>query len=1118
MMNCATIFGAGVVVVGDPVDVVAGANLDRELDFELAGPLPLPWYRWYSSERNWVPGGHGWGHAHEYEQRLVFDLDGVRFHSPGGTTLFPSLERVGAAAAAGGYRLDRVAARRYTLSQLGRPTAVFELADGRGYAPLTALTGRGRIEFRYDNDGFLQGISANGRPLTVEHDAAGRVRRLSLPAAGGRSRRAAEYDYDPAGNLVKATDPYGNACRYRFDAENRQVGRTDRRGYRFAFEYDAAGRCVRAGGEDGAEEVRLAYDPVLRATLVTRHDSGQWLYVYDENEVVTQVVAPDGGVRRFVTGIAGQVETDLDPLGNPTARLHDPAGGLIGTLDPFGYLHAPDEEDDPHAYRVPGSAAERVFGDLFPWAEIEPPAAGDSTVAALGAVGRYFHTAPPGRTGEPVREEDEFGQLFRESFPDGTARRWVYDPNGNVAKYADREGGVRTFEYASRNARVAELDPIGGRIRYEYAASGVATAVTDPGGTRSEYRYDLADRLVEVRFDGATNESYEHDLGGNLVCKRDGAGGELMRQEIGLGGQPVSRTFATGEAHSFAYDPHGRFLQASTGAFAIAFAYEREFRTADLRDGIGVEHRLGPDGVEETTLFRAYTVGYQWVAPDELAVTDPTGRVHRVRDRGRGFVERVSANGCRDLGQYAPDGRCLGRVVIDPTGRSRARGYRYSPENCLTAAEDSARGDTRYRYDAAHRLIGIDRPDGTDDPVDLDPAGNVVRMPGLHGVTRGTGNRLLAANGESFGYDARGHLATRASPAGTTRYHYNADDVLVRVESPSCPDWTAAYDPFGRRVWKQWAGRRTEFWWDTDRLAAERDDAGRLRVYVYADDFALVPLAFVDYLPGATNPAAGRVYSVHTDQLGTPVEVRDEGGAVVWEAELAPYGAAVIRSHGLELNLRFPGHYFDPETGLHYNRHRYYDPVLGRYLQVDPIGIGGGLNVYAYPSRPLDVVDLFGLAGDNLTASQRRGYNNARGGSPSSARRKESNKPGSRCAATGKKAEPGKSLAADHIVPLKKVAKMPGFDKLSPAQQRAVANNPRNFQPMRGGENSSKGAKEVKNWKKVRGKDIDPARRKAMLRAARRAEKELQAHINRMLKDGKKAPPRKCSRCKQGTA
>jgi RHS repeat-associated protein len=92
--------------------------------------------------------------------------------------------------------------------------------------------------------------------------------------------------------------------------------------------------------------------------------------------------------------------------------------------------------------------------------------------------------------------------------------------------------------------------------------------------------------------------------------------------------------------------------------------------------------------------------------------------------------------------------------------------------------------------------------------------------------------------------------------------------------------------------------------------------------------------------------------------------VENAAGAVTWDVRLSPYGVAASTVFGdLVQNLRFPGHYFDAITGLHYNRFRYYDPILGRYIQSDPIGIGGGLNVYAYPCNPLVRVDVRGLTG-----------------------------------------------------------------------------------------------------------------------------------------------------------
>lgn len=178
------------------------------------------------------------------------------------------------------------------------------------------------------------------------------------------------------------------------------------------------------------------------------------------------------------------------------------------------------------------------------------------------------------------------------------------------------------------------------------------------------------------------------------------------------------------------------------------------------------------------------------------------------------------------------------------------------------------------------------------------------------------------------------------------------------------PEWTARYDALNRRVEKSVGGETTVFYWDTDRLAAEIRPTGALRVYVYADALAMTPLLFVDYVNADAAPESGVVYGVFADHLGCPERIEDMDGQTVWAAVIAPYGAAQVTT-GSEFSqpLRWPGHYYDAELGLQYNRFRTYAPGLGRYLEPDPLGRAGGLeNVYAYTKNPLFRVDTHGLS------------------------------------------------------------------------------------------------------------------------------------------------------------
>lgn len=108
---------------------------------------------------------------------------------------------------------------------------------------------------------------------------------------------------------------------------------------------------------------------------------------------------------------------------------------------------------------------------------------------------------------------------------------------------------------------------------------------------------------------------------------------------------------------------------------------------------------------------------------------------------------------------------------------------------------------------------------------------------------------------------------------------------------------------------------------------------------------------------------SGNYYFYHNDHLGTPQALTDVIGEIVWEASYEAFGKADIDPNStITNNLRFPGQYFDEETGLHWNWMRYFDPGVGRYLENDPLGLKGGINLFAYvQNRPINLIDPWGL-------------------------------------------------------------------------------------------------------------------------------------------------------------
>jgi RHS repeat-associated protein len=184
-------------------------------------------------------------------------------------------------------------------------------------------------------------------------------------------------------------------------------------------------------------------------------------------------------------------------------------------------------------------------------------------------------------------------------------------------------------------------------------------------------------------------------------------------------------------------------------------------------------------------------------------------------------------------------------------------------------------------------------------------------------------------------------------------------------------------------VSKTFDGRTTEYVWDGDDLVHERVRA--------ADGTVASPVVTWVSEPGAFTPLAkleGRKrWGIVTDHLGTPTMLATEAGKIAWQAQLDVYG--VVREEALASPgtgndaapesertgnpWRYPGQYEDAETGLYYNRFRYYDPETGRYLSEDPIGLAGGVASYGYVGAPNWWVDPFGLKKCNIEGKTKKG-------------------------------------------------------------------------------------------------------------------------------------------------
>jgi RHS repeat-associated protein len=175
-----------------------------------------------------------------------------------------------------------------------------------------------------------------------------------------------------------------------------------------------------------------------------------------------------------------------------------------------------------------------------------------------------------------------------------------------------------------------------------------------------------------------------------------------------------------------------------------------------------------------------------------------------------------------------------------------------------------------------------------------------------------------------------------------------------------------SYDPFGRRLSKDAGTSKTYFFYTDEGLIAEADATGTVnKTYGYAPGSAYM-----------TNPLFMKYgvsyYYYQNDHLGTPQKLISQSGQVVWSATYDAFGYATVdTAYTLVNNLRFPGQYYDQETGLHNNWMRYYDPKIGRYVTSDPIALKGGINTYGYAKgNPISIIDPLGLNPGTLVGGE----------------------------------------------------------------------------------------------------------------------------------------------------
>jgi RHS repeat-associated protein len=952
---------------GEPINPFTGEVYNDFEDYR-DHETGFVWERHYRSGWNEQDGPLGFGFRHFYQRTLTLHRKRAIYETHDGEVMALEWKDDGRFAAAAGFTL-KGDGTRFTLQTDRDEELGFEVEHGT--SPLRARLARYKSEklevyLTYAPRGQLVALSEFVSGIAIDtylyYGAHGRITQAQRGPRGGQPLVISRYVYAD-GCLVEWHDVFGAVTRLRYDAARRMVQGTDRRGYSFHWHYDAAsGRCIKSQGNDGLWGVEAKYQG-MQSTF-TEPDGGAWTFKHYPDGRISHIVDPLGGVKQYVLDPASdRIVKQIQPGGFEYEWLYDKRGKHTARRDPYGNLVPPEDIEpnppDPLQHDGPQTHQEWLWGR--PLRRLQRSARTVGPWAASG-INQLRALLPPPT--DPVEIRDAQGRLEQRSWSDGSTQRFLRDAEGNITSYQDRRGDYWSREYGSWNLVVADRTPLGATARFDYSHREQRTHVVEWSGHRTDYERDQLQRVSTVVHDAKPYLRYLYDKNDAILAELDGSGAPLVKHERDALGLRAKSELASGESYTFRHDEHGRCLEASSDLHEVLQQHDDDLRKLDVRDDKGVRHRYDAKGRPILTKYLGLA-GVIYDYPDDatLVVTTPDGSRHTFWHHGD-VVVRENGNLTKEATLFGPEEVLAGRLCWREDSALQAAfwstSYRYDPAGNLVLSVDSGLGATRYEYDPDNRLIRqTDSREQRNYEYDL--SSNLTRTPRHRVITYGAMNVLRSADTERFEHDERYRLKSHDRPGGAiVNYRYDSLGQLVEVTWNERPEvWRAAYDGLGRRVWREYAGRRTDFYWDGDRLAAERAPDGRVRVYVYANPDALVPFLWLDYENLDAEPESGVPFYLYAAPNGMPVRVEDRTGAQVWHARGGdPFGET---DDPPPVRLRFAGHFFDEDTGLFYNRFRDYDPKLGRYLQPDPIGHRGGLNLFAYPRNPLSHVDLRGL-------------------------------------------------------------------------------------------------------------------------------------------------------------
>ncbi len=773
------------------------------------------------------------------------------------------------------------------------------------------------------------------------YDAAGNVTRRCVRLEGDAvytgeiPYAVTEYAYNANGDIEKITLPGGGeiSCRYDNDSRMTEECHDEKDGEihsRTTYTYDHAGNMVSRTDTEG-NTVTYAYDLMDREVLRT---------------------SPDGGVSRKEYDLDGRLAREVLPLEHAGRGAfaqgyrytYDKAGRRLQATAPGGILY------EQNTYDAAGNVIRDIDGAAYGFdlsgrrTSVTTPE-GSSQTFAYDASGNLTRTTDS--MGYTTRfQTDAWGRVTLVTRADGSHERYTYDHAGNILTATDGEGHTASYAYNCRGLLSSRTDAMGASEHFRYDREGNMVESTDRNGVRLTLTYNMYQSLTGRRsMDGGISEhfgyypdgklkyaigggmryDYTYDAMGRLAGKSAG-GRSLVAYTYDVGGNRTGLTDLTGKRTEYEYDYADRLRNVYDNGNCLAcYTYNPDGTVKALEIG-------GNSG--EGVLYTEYSYD---------------------RDRNLTGLKTLVRQGALN-GKYG--------LLTD-------NHYSYDKAgNCVI--KQTLSGETRYSYDSLYQLTEAVYPNKREQ-FTYDRAGNRL--------TRTAAREHGEAVREAYTYDNANRLTKRSiynMTAGAQeipetpemadrmyRYTYDRQGNML-----SDGDNTYQYDGMNRlKKINTKAGDIQKNHYDGEGLRAELEENGKLVSFLYSDGEAVLEdseaAGITRYIRGlglltSDSESARTYYHYASDDLGSITHITDEEGNVLNRYEYDAFGNFTVKEETIPNRFAFTGEQYDPITSQYYLRARFYNPVIGRFLNEDTY-YGDGLNLYTYcQNNPVYYIDPSG--------------------------------------------------------------------------------------------------------------------------------------------------------------